>query len=74
MPMSAPRVRLMVHMAKKPAMVVRDEAEMDEAVLQMARVIHSSSCASVRFVPPRSAFSSSKRCSRKIEKSIVTPS
>ena len=61
-------------MAKKPAMVVSEEAEMEEAVLQMARVMHSSTCRAESSPPPMFCCSSSKRCRRKMEKSMVTPS
>ena len=42
MPISLPRVRLMVHIARKPAMVVRDDAVIEVKVLQIARTIASS--------------------------------
>ncbi len=67
MPISRPSVRRMVHIARKPAMVVRLEAEMEVMVLQMALTMASS-------LVERSSFSSWNRCSRKMEKSIVTPS
>lgn len=67
MPMSRPSVRRMVHIARKPAMVVSELARMEENVFCTARTIASSSSGQER-------FSSSNRCSRKMEKSIVTPS
>ena len=57
----------MVHIARKPAMVVSELARMEENVFCTARTIASSSSGQKR-------FSSSNRCSRKMEKSIVTPS
>ena len=66
-PMSMPSVRRMVHSARKPAIVVKELAEIEEKVFCTARTIAVSSSA-----PP--SRSSSKRCRRKIEKSIVTPS
>ena len=41
-PMSRPSVNCMAHRARKPAMVVRLEAEMEVVVLQMALTMASS--------------------------------
>ena len=51
MPMSRPSVRRMAHRARKPAMVVSDEAEIEVMVLQMALTMASS-------LEERSSFSS----------------
>ena len=51
-PISRPSVRRMAHSARKPAMVVRLEAEMEVMVLQIALVMASS-------LEERSSFSSS---------------
>ena len=67
MPMSRPSVRRMVHRARKPAMVVRLEAVTEENVFTIALAI-ACSLSELR------CFSSSYRCRRKMEKSIVTPS
>ena len=50
-PISRPSVRRMAHSARKPAMVVREEAVMEVMVLQMAVTMASS-------LEERSSFSS----------------
>ena len=69
-PMSVPSFRLMVHMAKKPAMVVSEDPQSTKGV---ADGLHHGSSAT--FLAGRLALghaglqlSSSNRCSRKIEK------